>query len=74
MDDEDDVKAHVLGNKWRHVKDESERLFDNKREKGYDSLAPELRRAVMRCHRHSAICPLNNWHGCWPTRERRWMW
>ena len=44
MEDEDDVKAHVLGNKWRNVKDEAERLFDRNRGHLYYSLASELRR------------------------------
>ena len=53
----DRPKAHILGNKWRKVRDEAERLFDKRKEQGYYSLAPELRRRVMRCHRHLGHMP-----------------
>ena len=35
----------------------SEKLFEKKRDSGYYSLAPELRREVMRCHRHLGHMP-----------------
>ena len=56
-DDDPEPKAHILGNKWRKVRDEAERFFDKRKEQGYYSLAPELRREVMRCHRHLGHMP-----------------
>ena len=57
LDDEDETKAHILGNKWRKVKDEAEKLFEKRKDHGYYSLAPELRREGMRCHRHLGHMP-----------------
>ena len=56
-DDDEEPRAHIVGNKWRRVKDEAEQLVDKKKEQGCCSLAPEVRREVMRCHRHLGHMP-----------------
>ena len=54
---EDDGPDHILGGRWRRVADESKKLFDKRRGSGYYSLQPELRREVLRCHRHLGHMP-----------------
>ena len=57
MDGDEESPEHVLGGRWRKVADESKRLFDRRKENEYYSLQPELRREVLRCHRHLGHMP-----------------
>ena len=57
MEEDEENPEHVLGGRWRKVADESKRMFDRRKESGYYSLQPELRREVLRCHRHLGHMP-----------------
>ena len=56
-EDEEELPDHILGGRWRRVADESRKMFEKRQESGYYSLAPELRREVLRCHRHLGHMP-----------------
>ena len=47
LDDADETKSNILGNKWRKVKDEAEKLFEKRKDLGYYSIAPELQREEL---------------------------
>lgn len=57
LEDVEEARSHVLRNKWSEVQDETQQLFDRKKQQGYYSLAPELRNEPLRSHRHLGHMP-----------------